>query len=310
MKRFLIATSIVGALLAFAPGVTAQVGAEVALRAAIEKETVKGDLKGAIDQYKKLAQGKDRAVAAKALVHMGQCYERLGDAEARKAYERVVKEFADQKEAVAEARKHLEAKTAQAGAGPITRQIEKVGDRHYESFSKDGRFGAFTYQGARVGLHDLVTGDQKNLVVRKSPEESFLNAMISPDGKLVAYTRQTQISEILVIGTDGSNPRTLAGDQDVNARCLSWSPDGKYLLAVFARLATGISSIGARMANAYSSRSGARPPNTTYTWCQPPEANRSHSGSPPTTNCTSSIFSPTARRSSSPMSNGTATFGR
>ena len=105
MKRFLIATSIVGALLAFAPGVTAQVGAEVALRAAIEKETVKGDLKGAIDQYKKLAQGKDRAVAAKALVHMGQYFERPGDAEGAKAYERVVKEFADQKEAVAEARK-------------------------------------------------------------------------------------------------------------------------------------------------------------------------------------------------------------
>jgi hypothetical protein len=50
----------------FAAGVAAQVGAEVALRTAIEKETVKGDLKGAIDQYKKLAQDKDRAVAAKA----------------------------------------------------------------------------------------------------------------------------------------------------------------------------------------------------------------------------------------------------
>src|ERR1039458_426416 len=52
------------------------------------------------------------------------------------------------------------------------RNPDRIGDRHYESFSKDGRFGAFTYQGARVGLHDLVTGDQKNLVVRKSPEES------------------------------------------------------------------------------------------------------------------------------------------
>ena len=235
MRQFPIAKSIVGLLLAFAAGVTAQVGAEVALRTAIEKETVKGDLKGAIDQYKKLAQGKDRAVAAKALVHMGQCYDKLGDVEAGKAWERVVREFADQKEAVAEARKHLEAKTTQAGTGPIIRQIEKVGDRQYGSFSKDGRYGAFTYQGGRVGLHDLVTGDQKNLVVRKSPQETLFGAMISPDGKLVAYSRQNQISEILVIGTDGSNPRTLAGDQDVNASCSSWSPDGKYLLAVFNR---------------------------------------------------------------------------
>jgi tetratricopeptide (TPR) repeat protein len=95
MKRFRMAIAMAGALVALTAGVGAEVGTEVALRAAMEKETVKGDLKGAIDQYKKLAQGKDRAVAAKALVRMGQCYEKLGDAEARKAYERVVREYAD-----------------------------------------------------------------------------------------------------------------------------------------------------------------------------------------------------------------------
>jgi hypothetical protein len=43
---------------------------EVALRAAMEKETVHGDLKGAIEQYKKLAQSKDRSIAARALIRM------------------------------------------------------------------------------------------------------------------------------------------------------------------------------------------------------------------------------------------------
>ena len=81
----------------------------MALQAAIKKEVVDGDLKGAIEQYKKLAQGRDRAVAAKALVRMGQCYEKLGDAEARKAYERVLREYADQAGAVAEARARLAA---------------------------------------------------------------------------------------------------------------------------------------------------------------------------------------------------------
>ncbi|MBP1602624.1 MAG: hypothetical protein H6Q06_2775, partial [Acidobacteria bacterium] len=57
--------------------------AEVALQAAIKKEMVDGDLKGAIEQYKKIAQSGNRAAAARALVRMGQCQERLGEAEAR-----------------------------------------------------------------------------------------------------------------------------------------------------------------------------------------------------------------------------------
>jgi len=65
---------------------------EVALQAAMKKESVDGDLKGAIEAYKKIAQSRNRAVTAKALVRMGQCYEKLGDAESRKAYERVLRE--------------------------------------------------------------------------------------------------------------------------------------------------------------------------------------------------------------------------
>ena len=61
---------------------------EVALRAAMERETVRGDLKGAIEQYKKLAQSKDRALAARALVRMAESYQKLGDGEAQKVYQR------------------------------------------------------------------------------------------------------------------------------------------------------------------------------------------------------------------------------
>ena len=42
--------------------------ADVQFKAAQQKEQVEGDLKGAIEQYKKLAEGKDRAIAAKALI--------------------------------------------------------------------------------------------------------------------------------------------------------------------------------------------------------------------------------------------------
>jgi dipeptidyl aminopeptidase/acylaminoacyl peptidase/Skp family chaperone for outer membrane proteins len=250
MRRFLIATSIAGALLAFAAGVAAQVGAEVALRAAIEKETVKGDLKGAIDQYKKLAQGKDRTVAAKALVHMGQCYEKLGDAEARNAYERVVKEFGDQKEAVAEARKFLAARDSQAEKGVVERQVWTSGkslqinrnpvygftvDRRYgQAVSRDGKLAAFTH-GSTVWIHDLVTGDERRLVgERGSPLETLHNAIVSPDGKLVAYARTpsaaAQSTELYVVGSDSSAPHRLAGNYK-RVVASSWSPDGKQILA-------------------------------------------------------------------------------
>src|SRR5258706_9736064 len=106
MNKFLLAMTLGAALL-----LSGQKGGrtDLQLQAAINKETVEGDLKGAIEQYKKIAQGSDRAVAAKALVRMGECYEKLGDAEARKAYERVVRDFGDQKEAAEAARAKLTA---------------------------------------------------------------------------------------------------------------------------------------------------------------------------------------------------------
>ena len=84
--------------------------AEVAYKAALEKEVADGDLKSAIAQYERLARGSNRAVAAKALVRMGQCYEKLGSAEARKAYERAIREFAEQKDAASQARARLAAR--------------------------------------------------------------------------------------------------------------------------------------------------------------------------------------------------------
>lgn len=234
MKRVLIATSIVGLLFAFATGVTAQVSAEVALRTALEKETVKGDLKGAIDQYKKLAHGKDRAVAAKALVRMGQCYEKLGNAEARNAYERVVREFADQTEAAAQARNFLAAKNTRTETGVVARLITNLGgDQSYMGpLSNDGRYVAYT-TGRGVFIHDLVSGERSQPLAR----EGLFNARISPDGKRVAYEvwpnppgGPQDLVEIHVSNTDGSNPRHLAGDKDLRAVFSAWSNDGRQLL--------------------------------------------------------------------------------
>ena len=76
--------------------------AESLLQAATKKELVDGDLAGAIEGYKKAfaAAKDDRAVAAQALLKLGQCYRKQGDAEARVAFERLLREYADQTEVV------------------------------------------------------------------------------------------------------------------------------------------------------------------------------------------------------------------
>ena len=102
--RVWITTLLLAALLALPAAALAQESAEVALRAAMETETVEGDLKGAIEQYRKIAEGSDRAIVAKALIRMAESYEKLGDTESRKIYERVLREYADQREAAAVAR--------------------------------------------------------------------------------------------------------------------------------------------------------------------------------------------------------------
>src|SRR5690349_3990571 len=97
------------AVLSMAPTPAADVKAEVELRAAVEQETVKGDLKGAIERYKKVvaAYPQNRSVAARALFHIGTCYEKLGQAEAQNAYERLVREYPDQKDIAGQAQSHL-----------------------------------------------------------------------------------------------------------------------------------------------------------------------------------------------------------
>src|SRR5215468_376015 len=83
--------------------------AEALLGAAIHQEEAEGNLEAAIASYKKfLSQyGSNRPLAAKAQYHLGLAYEKLGNAEARKAYEQVVRNYADQSEVVADARRHL-----------------------------------------------------------------------------------------------------------------------------------------------------------------------------------------------------------
>ena len=76
---------------------------------ALIKEEGEGALQAAIDLYDQIANNSsaDKSLQAKALLHIGMCYEKLGNQEAIKAYQRLVDNFPGQKQEVAIARERL-----------------------------------------------------------------------------------------------------------------------------------------------------------------------------------------------------------
>jgi Tol biopolymer transport system component len=214
--------------------------AEAQLQAAINRETVEGDLKGAIELYQKLADSSDHAVAAKALVRMGQCYEKLGSAEARKAYERVVREFSDQKEMVDSAQARLAALAGGARVpGSSTLTVRRIWAKVDVSgkVSPDGRYVSFTdWETGDVAIRDLATDEIRRLT--DDGNFGYAEYLVpSPDSRSVAYAWNGATCDLRVVGLDGSKPRVLraGGDEIVRQFPLAWSPDGRHLLAEFVK---------------------------------------------------------------------------
>src|SRR5690349_20236450 len=99
MKRTLITSFTLCAILTLT-AVGQKSTPEAQLGAAIHQEEAEGNLEGAISAYKKfLSQyGNNHPLAAKAQYHLGLSLEKLGNAQARNAYEDVVRKYADQPE--------------------------------------------------------------------------------------------------------------------------------------------------------------------------------------------------------------------
>jgi Tol biopolymer transport system component len=212
--------------------------AEVALQAALKKEAVDGDLKGAIELYQKIAQGTNRAVAAKALLRMGQCHEKLGNAEARTAYQRVVRDYADQAEIVAQARVRLAALGGPGGAGGL------VARRVLTDASGVG--GVLTADGKYISQMDWGTGDvvqfevasgQRSRITNRGPwgerENPVEGHVFSRDGKQIVYDRYTKdgVPQLRIRNLDGSGLRTLYSEKGA-AQAFDWSPDAGSILAL------------------------------------------------------------------------------
>jgi len=218
---------IVAAALALGAAAGGQVSgqAETLLQKAIQAETVDGNLKAAIGLYEQAvaAAGSNRPVAARALVQMGQCYEKLGSAEARKAYQRVVRDFGDQAEPLKAARTRLAAlvKATEAGAAaPRFRRLEIPGKPSMNSaamLSPDGTRFAFVAEGSiwtvpvSGGVHPDIAGEAVRLTKdMRAWEAGNCTVAWSTDGQWIAFRVRPDHS-VYLVPASGGEPRRVDG---------------------------------------------------------------------------------------------------
>jgi hypothetical protein len=159
---------------------------------------VAGDLKGAIQIFERLVRdSSNRTLTAKALLQLGRWSDLLGDDQARKYYERVIREFADQKEPASEARTRLDAlvKVANPNTSPARRlAIDWAGwSRQINggSLTRDGRHW-LRYNGEQraVELVEIGTNNVRRLTAEgPNPAEAGVGVVhLSNDGRKVAAT--------------------------------------------------------------------------------------------------------------------------
>jgi hypothetical protein len=206
--------------------------AAVLLEGAARKERVDGDLKGAIAEYRKIAEkyAKQPEVAAQALVKMGECQEKLGEAEAKKSYERVVREYAGVSPFATQARARLAAMGESKPGEPrgVVAEMPEWFTGAPNPTSADGRFLFFSRRDSNQSLIpallDLNSGQHKDIT--KAPGYSYVDTgVLSADQSVLAYTAQPSPGrlDLLVANADGSNPKRL---YQANAEAVWFYPIG------------------------------------------------------------------------------------
>jgi Tol biopolymer transport system component len=243
--------SVLGALASVSATARQAEDPGVMLRAAIEKEEVDGDLQAAIDLYKQIVVkfAESRAVAAKALVRLGGCYEKLGKEQAslaQKTYEKIVADYPDQTDAVREAREKLsllsKSRTA-AKTGPAefsTRRVWSGPEVEIEgAVSPDGRLLTFVdMETGDLAVRDLASGTNRRLthIDEQQPWSEFaMFSKWSRDGRRIAYQWYCadDILELRVLDLEDSSVRTIHRNKSPYdwAQAFDWSPDGRRVLA-------------------------------------------------------------------------------
>jgi Tol biopolymer transport system component len=227
MKRILIVACLVAVTI---PAASAdEQRARVLLQAAEAKVKVEGDLQAALTLYREAEKeaGSNRVLVAQTLVKMAEVYRSVNEAEALRIYERLVKEFSDQKDALTTARNYLAGRPA---PGPLRDRVVASDDLWGDGrISPDGRFISYIdYSGpVQFMVRDLVTG------TRRPVAGCGAASAFSPDGKQLVCGGGAGVSIVPVSG--GTPARQIYANADVEMFFpVDWSADGTSI-AVIAR---------------------------------------------------------------------------
>ena len=248
IRRWMVCVLFAIAVLAVVAGARPQGGYDL-YHQALSKERAEGRLDEAIALYDRVVRESagDRTLAAKALLRLGECHEKLGHAESRKAYERIVRDFADQKDAAEQARARLSAMAASppAARSSASSRMLWTAPRHatLDSVSPDGRLVAWTEwsddgNSSNMVVHDLESGSDRRLT-STGPNETVEFAAFSRDGKSLAFIRYdgtgsgaAELRIVSLAGTGVPPARQLLADKGFGwIQPFDWTPDGKWVAA-------------------------------------------------------------------------------
>jgi Tol biopolymer transport system component len=233
----------VGMLALISVAIMAQNGNDL-FQQALVKERTEGNLQEAIKLYQTILQkyGADHKLAARALYQLGQAYEKLGSAEARKAYERIARDFGDQKEVATDADRRLAVLSVPSSAGnPGPRLVLGPDKNDDESISPDGRSMAITiWSGGdnELAIRDMSTGQLKHLLPGSCGKPCTFSErpVLSPDSRQVAFTwyDDKEIEghgQLRVLANEtAARPRVLVRNSEFSIWASAWSPDRKSIL--------------------------------------------------------------------------------
>jgi Tol biopolymer transport system component len=223
---------------------TQQANADALLGAAQYQEQIEGKLEAAVASYRKVLAAADatREQKARAQFRIGACYERLGFGEARKAYEAVVANYADQVEFAAQAKARLAALAGPAGrsGSPVIRQIWVTSEGvAWNRISPDGRSVAGIDDGTGdLVIRSLATGQTRRLtaIPKDRWRKDYASSPIwSSDGRQIAYLwypgsppAEFRIADV----ADGTSKIVPMDARFALFQPQDWSPDGRRVLAI------------------------------------------------------------------------------
>lgn len=255
MKRYLFVL-----LLLIAPAAFAQ-SAEDLFQQATQKERVDGDLQGAIALLERVVDtATDRGLAARALLRIGENYERLGRDNASEAYQRIVDQYADQAEALVSAKRRLvdlsiaDQRSSQSESSipkPFSQSYVELGngtDWWGASMSSTGRFFAASDSGG-VSVFDIKNGIRRTYGHPISGQNGYVQYVtFSPDESTLAIGQweegNTQSTYVRLVDLGSGEIRDILDVDDffrdhlkIEGRAfdpypLAWTADGDSVVTI------------------------------------------------------------------------------